>query len=123
MAKIDYAKDESWDAWNRDALRRFLNEVKSPPNVTAQNLVVDFHPVTALAPPKRSIHEEAWWQPCVTPVVPPKPSVREDKQEVGGLASIFGDYSQAMALDDDMWEIPTVRLDANSGASTHQTIN
>ena len=114
MDKIDYyAKDERWEGWNKDALWRFLKDVKSPPNVTAQNPVVDFHTVTALAEPKRSIHEESWWRQCVTPVVPPKPSVREAKEEVGGLASIFGDYSQTMALDDNMWEIPTVRPEAN----------
>jgi hypothetical protein len=49
--------------------------------------------------------------------------VQEEEEEVGGLVSIFGDYSQAMALDDNMWEIPTVRLDANWVAGTHSTIN
>jgi hypothetical protein len=40
-------------------------------------------------------------------VVPETPFVLEEKPDLFGIETIFGECSQAMVLEDNMWELPT----------------
>jgi hypothetical protein len=43
-------------------------------------------------------------------VVPETPFVLEEKPDLFGIETIFGECSQAMVLEDNMWELPTTPL-------------
>jgi hypothetical protein len=104
-AQVDFAQDKRWNAWNDKALRRFLNT--QPENRTVGKTALCKHDVMLPGEPTRGIpkswscaHEED--SALVTPTIVNR------NHEVYDTEPINGVVKQAMALEDDLWDLDLV---------------
>jgi hypothetical protein len=107
-AQVDYSKDEQWHAWNQDALKRFLTRNDQP--LKQETVVPEIGQDRQLAEePKWETVKGSWWPSSTNPAATKTPQFLEEKPDLLCFESVFAECNQAVALEDDMWEIATVR--------------
>jgi hypothetical protein len=104
-SQIDYALDGQWIMWTQEAMRRIL-VASDKPLGSNQELIDDQHrlgSVVARGP------RQDFWCPAVTPVVPIKieGDMRASPEDFG-LQTLFGACTQALALEDDIFDLSMV---------------
>jgi hypothetical protein len=107
-------------AWNRNALRRLVggaNEGMGPvrSNLSHYNAVAKETTPGALT--------DLWW-PNNEPIADTKAAVVEESPAGGGLKTLYGACTRAIALEGDLWDLPFVStprplLDDASRLMTH----
>lgn len=103
--QVDFAQDERWKAWNEEALRRFLNT--QPANRNEGNPALCQQNVLSPGEPIKGI-PESWFRPRQENTNLVTPTIFNRRQEVIETKPIYGAVTQAMALEDDMWNLGMV---------------
>ncbi len=111
---MDYAKEEQWHAWNKEALKRFLYRPEQQgPDVGGTVPYYLTQPPIMVTAPKFDTNKEPWWPPSTNPRATTTPLVLEEKPDLFGLESVFTDCNQVVALEDDMWDFAPVSIRFN----------
>ncbi len=109
FAQVDYSKDEQWHAWNQEALKRFLIKTDQLPQ---EKLIIpksDQYLGLGTALNSETI-KGGWWPSRTNPDEATSPLFLEEKPDLFGLEDVFNECNQAVALEDDVWEIATVSV-------------
>jgi hypothetical protein len=104
-AQVNFAQDKLWNAWNDEALRRFLNT--QPEKRTVGKTALCKHDVMSPGEPARGI-PKAWSRAHKEDTAMVTPTFVNRSHEVYDTEPINGAVKQAMALEDDLWDLDLV---------------
>ena len=106
---MDYTKDERWNTWNQEALKRFL--VKTETITTGVARIAEqslrYEPITEFT---RNVIPGSWVKPNEKPNIFWQTPAMAVKPDLFGLEMTFGDeITQMVALEDDAkWDFNSV---------------
>jgi hypothetical protein len=92
-------------AWNRNALRFLLG--KEDPGVGPVHSSRSKY--NSIGPKKEPGAPTDLWWPTDGPIAETKASVIEQSPTWGGLKNLYGACTRAIALEEDLWDLPLVR--------------
>lgn len=107
-------------AWNRNALRRLLGQTNDAVGPVGLNLSHSNEVTNKTSP---GAFKDLWW-PNDGQIAETKAAVVEESPTVDGLKTLYGSCTRAIALEEDLWDLPLVStpkplLDDASQLVTH----
>jgi hypothetical protein len=93
-------------AWNRNALRQLLGQDDQGVGPVRSSMS-NYNSIGTEKEP--GAPADLWW-PTDGPIAETKASVIEESPTWGGLKTLYGACTRAIALEGDLWDLPLVRL-------------
>jgi hypothetical protein len=103
--QVDFAHDERWNAWNEAAIRRFLKAQPTKRTVCVETMWNQDRISPGI--PNKAI-TESWSRANGDDAILVTPTVLNRRREVNETEQVYGDVKQAVALEDDVWDLGMV---------------
>jgi hypothetical protein len=104
--QVDFAHDERWNAWNEEAIRRFLNAQPTKRTVCVETMWNRDRISSGI--PNKATTESLGSRANEDDAILVTPTVLNRRQEVNETEQVYGDVKQALALEDDVWDLGMV---------------